>query len=250
VSIRYPSTSLRLFCLPHAGGNTMHFHGWAGWLPATVEVVPVDLPGHGTRLREPLKDGWQPLIDDLVDLVARRIDGPYALFGHSLGALAAYDVARSLTERREPPELLLVAGRNAPGAPATHRPIRDLPDDQFLDALIRLGGTSAAIRHQPELLEMYLPLLRTDIRLAECYTSRPGAVLPCPLVAFAGRRDRMTDPAGVLAWHRETRATFELVLMDAGHFFLGDPEFTGACGALVAQVLAGRTDPTGVGQRP
>jgi len=230
---------LRLFCLPHGGGDALRFHTWSRWLPPDVRVTPVDLPGHGTRLRQPLIRDWQPLVTDLTELVGSRIDGPFALFGHSLGALLAYEIARRLADQGTTTNLLMVAGRNGPTAHQTHHPIHELPDREFIDSLVSLGGTSPALRHQPELLSMYLPLLRADMRLAERYQHEPGPVLACPVLAVAGRRDLMTDPAGVLAWHRATTGTCELAFVDGGHFFVGDEQFTELAAARLRRIGTG-----------
>lgn len=233
-----PGRRVRLFCLPHAGGNSAAFRTWQ-WLAPHAEVVGVDLPGHGTRLLEPMVDQWGALVDDLTGTVAARIDGSYALFGHSLGSLLAYEVGRRLTRRGRPPGLLVVAGRNGPSAGLSHRPIHDLPDAQFVEALRRLGGMPEGLLYQPELLRMFLPLLRTDVRLAERYAPEPGATLRCPVVAFAGRTDRMTDEPGMTAWVRETTGTCELVFVDGGHFFVHEREF--------AEILAARIRRLGTG---
>jgi len=245
-----PIAPLHLFCLPHGGGNALHFHAWAHWVPEGVTVTPVDLPGHGTRLRERLHDQWPALIDDLVAQVGDRVDGPYALFGHSLGALVAFDIARRMTDSGHPPAVLIAAGRNAPGVPPSHRPIHQLPDGPFLNALVKLGGTPAAIRHQPELLDMYLPVLRADLRLAELYQRPPGADLRCPVLALIGRRDPMTDVHGLAAWQRETTATCELAVLDGPHFFLDEPEFREVVHARLARLTAAPRTYTGNGRRP
>jgi len=237
------ASPLRLFCLPHAGGSASQFRAWRRWLPAGVDVTPVELPGHGARLPEPLIREWEPLVADLHRVVAERIDGPFALFGHSLGALLAFEIARTLERRRGlSPALLIAAGRNGPAAPLSHSPIHDLPDGPFLDALRRLGGIPDGVSRSAELMEIFMPGLRADMRLAERYTRAPGAPLSCPVLAFAGRQDVMTDPAGVLAWARETRGGCEVVAVDGGHFFLGGGEFTAALADRLARVAPSFTD--------
>lgn len=221
----------QLFCFAHAGGNAAHFRGWERWLPSEVEVIPMDLPGHGTRIRQAPLDQWQPLVDDLTAAVARRVEGPYALVGHSFGAILAYEVARALQIRLGPPALLIAAGRNGPTAGLSHRPIHGLPDTAFLEALRRLGGMPDSLLADDDLVRMFLPVLRTDMRLAETYAREPGPPLAGPIMAFAAAGDRLTDDAGVLAWRRETTDVCELVFTGGGHFFLDDAEFTGAVAA-------------------
>lgn len=231
-----PRRPSQLFCLPHAGGNAAHFRGWSRWLPEGIEVLPTDLPGHGIRLREPLIGEWQPLVDDLTATIAGRIEGPYVLAGHSFGAIAAYEVARALQNRCTPPALLIAAARNGPSAGLSHRPIHGLPDTEFINALRRLGGTPEGLLSQPDLLRMYLPVLRTDLRLGETYAREPGPPLSCPIMAFTGTQDRLTDDAGLLAWKRETTATCELVFVNGPHFMLTEREFTEAVAARLGRL--------------
>ncbi len=221
------SEPLRLFCLPHAGGTAAHFAGWQRWLPPTVEAVPLDLPGHGRRRGEPLLAELPALVAELSRSVAAP-GGRVALFGHSFGAVLAYELARTLHRAGRPPELLLVAARNGPLAPLSHRPIHALPDDELVVALHRLGGTPAAVLRDPHLLRHFLPALRADLKLAETYARTPGPPLSCPVAAYVGRLDRMADAAGTLAWQRETTARFDLTVLGAGHFLLDDPHFTTA----------------------
>ncbi|MET7934863.1 alpha/beta fold hydrolase [Streptomyces sp. NPDC005322] len=220
--------AVRLFVLPHAGGSAGYYRGWSRWLPKTVELVPLELPGHFTRMREPLLTEWPRLADDLADQVGARATGPYVLAGHSLGALLAYEVTRIQEARGVPPRLLAVSGRNGPAAGLSHRPIHQLPDSRFLEALARLGGTPGPVLKERDLMRLYLPLLRADLRLAETYTRTPGPPLATPVAAFGGRCDRLTDTAGLVAWSRETTDTFDLTVVDGGHFFHEEPSFTAA----------------------
>ncbi|HET8683416.1 MAG TPA: alpha/beta fold hydrolase [Micromonosporaceae bacterium] len=224
--------------MPHAGGTAAHFGGWNRWLPAGVTAVPVELPGRGTRHGEPLLDGWPRLVDDVTGTVSARGGGAYALAGHSLGAVVAFEVARALARAGDPPRLLLVVARNGPSAGLSHRPIHGLGDAQLLDALRRLGGSPEAILREPGLMALFLPVLRVDLRLAETYARLPGPPLSCPIAAYAGRRDRMTDGEAVLAWHRETAETFDLTIVDAGHFLLDHPAFVAAVVARLARLAA------------
>jgi len=257
----------RLFVFPHAGGGAGHYRGWADWLPDGVRLEVLDLPGHATRLREPLLTEWGELTADLAGAVRARIAGDaeayerprsggrrssidghrpaspaptprplYVLAGHSLGALLAYEVARIMDREGTPPELLVVSGRNAPTAGLSHRPIHALPDDEFLAALDRLGGTPAPVLDRPDLIRVYLPALRADLRLAESYSRSPGPPLSVPIAAFAGRQDRLTDGPSVVGWARETAGAFELSILPGGHFLSLEPAFGAALHARLARL--------------
>jgi len=226
---------LRLFCFPHAGGSSARFAGWPGWLAGSAEVIAVDLPGHGRRLREPLLTSWRLIAEDAAALIGDQAAGTFAVFGHSLGALVGYEACRRLAGQGRPPALLLVAGRNGPTAGLSHRPVHDLPDAPFLDALRELGGTPSEVGSEPDLLEAFLPVLRTDMRLAETYERTPGPPLDCPIAAFGAREDQLTDGFGLLAWNRETTADFELSLFTGQHFFTGQAAFATAFAARLAR---------------
>ena len=156
---------LQIFCLPHAGGNSVHFRAW-NWLAPYARVVPVDLPGHGSRLGVPLLEDWERLAAELTDHVAERVDGPYVLFGHSLGSLLAFDISHRMLARGLPPSLLVAAGRNGPSEKPAYTPVHELPDVQFLHALDKLGGMPQGLLHQTELLQMFLPETLVDVAVS------------------------------------------------------------------------------------
>jgi surfactin synthase thioesterase subunit len=225
---------LRLFCLPHAGGSASAFRNWPRWLPEGVDMVPVDMPGHGTRLLEPLVRDLAMLVDDLTGVIARRAYPPFAIFGHSLGALLAFEIARSLRLAGTPPALLIVAGRDGPSAAPASPSIHGLPDVQLLNALHLLGGIPDDLLRHTELLHLFLPALRADLRISETYRRRPGLPLDCPIVVLAGRQDGMTSEIGLLAWRAETTRKCDLVFVDGRHFFLAESEFMAAVTAAIA----------------
>jgi medium-chain acyl-[acyl-carrier-protein] hydrolase len=237
---------LTLYCLPHAGGSAAPYQRWRSLVPPGVTVHPLELPGHGGRLREPPVQRMDLLVAELVRVIDARPGQRFALFGHSFGALLSYELTRRLHQRGTPPALLLVAGRNGPSEPLSHRPIHHLPHDEFLTALRRFGGMPEVLLQQPALLKVYVPALRADLRITETYVRAPGPALDIPVCAFAGRRDVLTDPAGMLAWQRETTRAFDLALVPGQHFFLEEPEFHSA----LAHRLARAVRPTGVSASP
>nr|AFP87526.1 type II thioesterase [Streptomyces sp. CNQ-418] len=227
---RLPPEAWQLFVFPHAGGSAAQYRRWAKWLPPGVDVLPLELPGHGARLREDPASGWEALIDDVVAQLRarRRPERRYLLAGHSLGALLAYESARVLERTDSPAELLIVSGRNGPSAGISHRPIHQLPDEHFLTALRRLGGTPDRMVAQQDLVRLFLPAMRAGLRLAETYRRSPGPPLAVPVTVFGGRQDRLTEESGLIAWSRETTGVFDLTLCPGGHFFTDDTTFTSA----------------------
>jgi medium-chain acyl-[acyl-carrier-protein] hydrolase len=198
------------------------FNIWKRSLPAFIEVCPILLPGREGRLSEPSCIDSETLIAHITAALAGHMDKPYAIFGHSMGALLALELAQSLRSSglREP-GYLFVSGRNASHLPLAQRFLHQLPDDQFLAELeTRYGGIPQEILTMPEMLELYLPILRADLTLLETHLHRDRLPLNCPIAAFAGRDDRNVSPAGIEAWGEHTTAGFETRWFEGGHFYL------------------------------
>jgi surfactin synthase thioesterase subunit len=216
-----PQAVLRLFCFPYAGGSDLTFRTWPLELPAGVEVCGIQLPGHGNRLREPLIDRMEPLVAALTPMLVPYLDRPFAFFGHSMGAMIAFEVTRRLRRDSAPqPEYLFVSGRPAPQLPDTERCTYDLPEPEFLDELRRLNGTPKEVLEHPELLQLTLPIVRGDFALCQNYSYVPEARLDCPILAFGGEDDAEVSPEQLRAWGDQTAASFSLRMLPGDHFFL------------------------------
>ncbi|MEV6118579.1 alpha/beta fold hydrolase [Streptomyces sp. NPDC052109] len=213
----------RLFCFAHAGGGASAYRPWRLSMAPDVDVRPVVLPGRESRMRELPYRRVEQVIDPLCEALEPHLDRPYALFGHSLGSILAYEVARRFTGRagREP-RLLIVSGRRAARLPARRRPYSALGDDAFLGAVGALGGTPPELLHEGQLLRLMLPTLRADFELNETYRTLPGPRLRCPVAAYMGTADPEVDRAGLLAWGEETTAEFTMRVFAGGHFYLKD----------------------------
>jgi medium-chain acyl-[acyl-carrier-protein] hydrolase len=215
-----PRAALRLLCFPYAGGGSSIFRTWPAALPADVELLAVELPGRETRFRERPFEQLPPLIDALTDAVAPHLQAPFAIYGHSMGAIVGFSFARELHRRslREPVHLFM-SGRRAPQL-VEPSPIHKLPEPQFLVQLRRLGGIPDALFEQPEIMEIFLPILRADIAVAESGPVEPEEPLACPITALGGLTDEKARLEDLDAWRAQTSAAFEREIFPGGHFFL------------------------------
>jgi surfactin synthase thioesterase subunit len=215
-----PAALARLVCFPHAGGGPMVFRGWTKGLAPDVEVWNVTLPGRAGRAAEPFAGEWGPLVEEFAIAIADRVPEPCALFGHSLGAAIAFEVARALTRLGAPPAHLFVSARDAPDTPDTQYEV-PATDDELLDEVDRAyGGVPDAVRGSEELLRHFLPILRADLELAVSYEFAPGRPLTCGVSALAGSGDPTVTRSGLEAWGPHTAGGFELLELPGGHFYL------------------------------
>lgn len=217
--------AVRLICWPYSGGAAALFHPWAKLLPAFVEVWAVHLPGHPPRLREPLETRWEPLVDGALQEIATLLDKPCAFFGHSLGAMLAYETARRLQTRGGPmPRLLIASGHAAPHRPRPAGPIHALPDTAFIAEVRSYKGLPDWVLDHPEMLEMVLPILRADFEVFETYAHHAEPMLTCPLAVLSGNRDPWTPKADLEAWGELTSAPVQYHAFPGEHFFLHDQQ--------------------------
>ncbi|MBA2283792.1 MAG: thioesterase [Acidimicrobiia bacterium] len=214
---------VRLFCLPYAGGSAAIYRDWQAQLAGVAEVWPVQLPGRGGRLRERCIDAIDELVDRLVEAIGARTDRPFALFGHSMGGIVAFELARRAPDAfGRPAQVLFVSATPAPTMFGTEGSAVDALDDGALvDQLRRLNGTPDEVLRDPELLRLVLPALRADLRLCESYGGPPpGAVLDCRVRVFAGTDDHGTDAAALDGWRATTSADCIVRHVPGGHFFI------------------------------
>ncbi|MDR6504218.1 surfactin synthase thioesterase subunit [Burkholderia ambifaria] len=208
----------RLFCFPYAGGSAAVFRGWSERLPAAVDVRPLHPPGRGRRFPDPLLHSIDELADEAAEAIAPLLDRPYALFGHSMGASVAFEVAQRL-RGRPAPACLIVSGRGAPHLPPKGPPIHRLPDVGFLDEVMRMDGTPPDLVTQPDIVKIILPILRADFEAIETYRPEPHPPLDCRIVALGGR-DEVGSVAAVASWRDYGTGEFRGELVPGDHFFL------------------------------
>lgn len=232
-----PDAALRLICFPHAGGGAASFHPFAALLPPAIEMMAVQLPGRETRLGEAPFRAMAPLVEAVQRGIAPVLDKPFAFFGHSMGALVAFELARALRRSGMPlPGSIVVSGRRAPTVPNTEAPLHVLSDTAFVDALVRrYDAIPRVIRDEPELMALFIPVMKADFATFETHVHQDEPPLPCAVGLYGGRSDPQTQQmpgwAPLFAGPARTR------LFDGGHFYLADQRRAVAA-ALAEDVLA------------
>lgn len=219
-------TKLQLFCLPYSGASAMFYSRWRRRVPSWLEIHPVELPGRGTRFGEELPSDLVSLAADLAKDIRRQLKQPYAIFGHSLGALLGFEVAHALSALGCPQPLSLCAsGTSAPTRREDGRRGYDKPktDDELITDLREFEGTPEEVLENEELLSLTLPILRADFLLCGLYRYRPRPSLGCHIHVLAGRSDDVSTEQ-LIAWHEETTGDFSLDMFEGGHFFIHDEE--------------------------
>lgn len=224
-----PAARLRLFCFPFAGGGATAYSGWQRRLGGAVRVVPVRLPGREARIAEPRFTEFDALLDDLDGQLGPELDrAPYALFGHSMGAMIAYALAhrRHRAGGRAPRALMLSAYRPPHlGVPKLFEAVDAARTrEALMDALIALGGIPAELLARPDWMALLLPIAADDLLMCSTVPRRPADPIPVPLHLFAASGDALVTPSEVGEWARHADAGCELTVFPGGHFYLRERE--------------------------
>lgn len=216
---------MRLFCFPYAGGSALSFRTWADNLPHFIEVFPIEMPGRGVRLSEPPFHQISPLVEEISYAIHPYLDIPFAFFGHSLGALISFELARFVRKTYAlNPVHLFVSGRGAPQV-IEHNKIHHLSDAEFLEALRRFNGTPKKVLESAELMQLLLPTLRADLMINESYTYTVEPPLDCPITVFGGLQDPLVNRDDMEAWKEHTLSSFSLHLLPGDHFFINTAQY-------------------------
>lgn len=217
---------VQLICLPYAGAGAAVYRGWQALLPHWIELITPELPGRGLRQAEPVVQDWSKLIDIVMASVRPRLRAPLALFGHSMGALVAIELAHALRASGAPLPLWVGAsGCVAPQRRKLDLSWRDCPDETLVAELRSLGGTPPEVLGSPDLLDLVLPTVRADFHLCGCYRPVRRPPLDCRLLVLGGVRDPISLPHDNLsAWSQETTGPCRVELIDGDHFFIHENE--------------------------
>lgn len=222
-----PKAIVRLFCFPYAGGGAIIYRDWVSFLPSAVELWAAQPSGRGNRLKEAPATHIESLLDDLSNAQHLFFDKPFVFFGHSLGALVAFEMAHRLAiENGLEPAHMIVSGRRAPQIPKTDAVTYNLPEDEFIEELRRLNGTRSEILEHPELMKMVIPILRADFAVCDTYEYTAKPQLSCSMTALGGLQDKEVTPEDLQAWKDHTTGPFLLNILPGDHFFLHSAQAT------------------------
>ncbi len=216
-----PSHKLRLFCFAYAGGSAVIFRSWQAVLGPKIEVCAIQLPGRGTRMMEPLYNDMQELVPVIAKVIASQNNMPFAFFGHSLGALLSFEVARYCQLQHLPqPVHLIASGSSAPQNRTRSKNLHLMSNEELIKELGKFNGTPPEVLAHRELMEMACPMIRADFSLVENWQYRPMPLLSLPLTVFSGWEDDRVNEDQVNDWKKETTGAFNVKWFEGGHFFI------------------------------
>jgi medium-chain acyl-[acyl-carrier-protein] hydrolase len=233
---------MKLFCVPYSGGGAQVYMPFAPLLPPAMALYALELPGRGRRFTDKLLESVSSMVREAVDGILPLIGGSpaYAVFGHSLGGIVAFETVRELRRRKAPmPRHLFVSGVRAPQVPKREGTAYDLPHDQFVQKLVEMGGTQEEILANREMLELMVPILRMDFKAYETYRYTEDRPLECPVTALGGSLDTFVLPADVEQWSLHTGGAFAHTTLDGGHFFI-HPRMKDVTDIIRSKVMAPR----------
>ncbi|MFC0212043.1 thioesterase II family protein [Paenibacillus chartarius] len=217
------SAKLRLFCFPYAGAGASVFRQWRSHLPHDIDVIPVQLPGRESRALEAPIESLNTVVQTIAREITPLLQLPFAFFGHSMGALIAFETARRLRYTHHvSPVHLIVSGKSAPQLPSTRPHLHNLPEEQFIEEIRNMQGTPEEILQNRELMQLLLPRLRADFSVCDTYAFAPGETLPCPITVLGGTEDSGVSPESLQGWKEHTKEAFQVRMFRGNHFFLND----------------------------
>lgn len=209
-----------LFCLPFAGGSSYSYREFKRYTDDFVRIAAIDLPGRGRRFPEPLLTSLHDMADDVFGQIRDRLNGAYAIYGHSLGACIGYLLVKRIIRERCPlPLHLFVSGREGPSMPGKEKDRHLLPQADFIEILKRFEGTTREVLENQEMMELFEPVLRADFQALDTYTYEKSEPFDVPITVMRGS-DESLMRADALRWQDETTRKISFLEFSGGHFFI------------------------------
>ncbi|MET3207956.1 UNVERIFIED_CONTAM: medium-chain acyl-[acyl-carrier-protein] hydrolase [Paenibacillus sp. PvR008] len=221
----HPAEELQLFCFPYAGGGASIFNSWKSRHAPDITVLPVQLPGRESRSTEAPMDTIQDIVQSLIPAMAPYVHKPFAFFGHSMGALIAFETARQLYSKTGIlPVHIIISGKSAPHLPYSKKQLHDLADQPFTEELRLMQGTPEEVLQNAELMQIIMPRLRADFKVCETYVYQSGNPLACPMTILGGMKDFEVTTDSLHAWQQHTTSPIDVRMFEGNHFFIHEQE--------------------------
>jgi surfactin synthase thioesterase subunit len=214
--------TINLFCLPFAGGNKYSYRAYEKKAPPFLKILPVEYPGRGTRSTEPLLRSIDQLVNDVYNQLKQKFgEKPYAIYGHSMGALAAYLLTEKVVANGHPPPVhLFVTGAQGPNALSNEeKKTYLLPREEFMKAITDMDGIPSELLMHKELLDYIEPILRADFTITDTYRHRQTDMLHVPITVITGSEEGLKHE-DILTWKDETTEQTDFYQMSGKHFFI------------------------------
>lgn len=214
-------STIKLFCFPYAGGSATVFNKWRTYLNPDIQLVPLELAGRGARFKESFYQSITEAVNDLYDRMDFKTNLPYAVFGHSMGSILAYELCRKIAaDNQKGPAHIFVSGMYPPHIKKERKILHKLPLAEFKEEIIKIGGTPQEIFENQELMDFFVPILKADYKIYETYEFLPDDTkFDCGITAFNGLSDKPTF-AEMLEWGKHTSDSSKLYQYEGGHFFI------------------------------
>lgn len=218
-------SKVKLICLPYAGGSSTIYYKWKKYLSDSIELVPIELAGRGRRMKEEFYESMSQAVDDVYNIINPLIkESDYALYGHSMGTIIAFELCRKLiNERERQPLHLFVSGRYPPSVAREKKYLSRLPNNEFINEIFKLGGTSSKLIDDKELRDLFIPILKADYRIIEEYKYIDiNKKFDFGITAFNGKADTEVTYSEIKQWQNHTIAKNIVYEFEGNHFFIND----------------------------
>jgi len=219
-----PQGKMRVFAFPYSGAGVSAYHQWAeAFQQQKIDFIGVQAPGRENRLQEAPMQDLSLMVKHLVLTIKPLTDKPFVFFGHSLGALVAFELARALRKYKLPlPAHLFVSAFRSPELPNTNKALHQLDDEAFIAGIREYDNTPEDVLSNKALMQMLLPMIRADFRMNETYQYQEASPLPIPITVFKGDNDHFSKKEQMSNWQQHTIADFNEITYQGGHFFLNE----------------------------
>lgn len=218
-----PSATIRLFCFHHSGGGASAYYPWVEHLSPKIEMIAIQLPGRENRFTEPLNNNLEDIVAQLSEGFAIYNDKPFFVFGHSLGALISFEFVKSIHKLYSLyPHHMIVSATKAPHLPFRMKHFSKLDNKALKEELRVYNGIDERILNNDELLDLFLPIIKSDFSISENYNFLESKPIPCDILALSGDEDQTVTPEEILAWAKYTERKFQHISFPGKHFFIKD----------------------------